>query len=166
MNKKGQIFEQFGGMAIGVVTLVIILVVSFMIMSQAKDTGIGLISATSYDNTTQKTVTNGTTTVFTECIPDEALTITQLLNGSGANAIALEAGNYSISGNIVTLSTDTLMDAAVKNISYSCKNPDTAYNSTSSLQNATATIPGWVSIIIITAIGSILIGMVMMFRRN
>ena len=40
-----------------------------------------------------------------------------------------------------------------------------AWNSTYTLQTATATIPGWVSIIIITAIGSILIGMVAMFRR-
>ena len=41
----------------------------------------------------------------------------------------------------------------------------TAYNSTNTLTNATATIPGWVGIIVITAIGSLLIGMVMMFRR-
>ena len=40
-----------------------------------------------------------------------------------------------------------------------------AWNSTGTLQTSTATIPGWVSIIVITAIGSILIGMVMMFRR-
>jgi hypothetical protein len=40
-----------------------------------------------------------------------------------------------------------------------------AWNSTGALQTATATIPGWTSIIIITAIGAALIGMVMMFRR-
>lgn len=40
-----------------------------------------------------------------------------------------------------------------------------AYNATRTLTTATATIPNWVSIIIITAIGSILIGMVSMFRR-
>lgn len=41
----------------------------------------------------------------------------------------------------------------------------TAYNATGTLQTATSTIPGWVSIIIITAIGAALIGMVAMFRR-
>jgi len=40
-----------------------------------------------------------------------------------------------------------------------------AYNATGTLTNAAATIPNWVSIIIITAIGSLLIGMVAMFRR-
>ena len=33
------------------------------------------------------------------------------------------------------------------------------------LQTAAATIPGWVSIVVITAIGALLIGMVAMFRR-
>jgi len=33
------------------------------------------------------------------------------------------------------------------------------------LQNAAATIPNWVPIVVITGIGSLLIGMVMMFRR-
>ena len=40
-----------------------------------------------------------------------------------------------------------------------------AWNTTQTMQNATQTIPGWVSIIIITAIGAVLIGMVSMFRR-
>jgi len=41
----------------------------------------------------------------------------------------------------------------------------TAWNASTTLTNATAQVPGWVPIIVITAIGSILIGMVMMFRR-
>ncbi len=40
-----------------------------------------------------------------------------------------------------------------------------AWNSTHRLQVASATIPNWVSIVVITAIGAILIGMVAMFRR-
>ena len=34
------------------------------------------------------------------------------------------------------------------------------------LQNAAKTIPDWVGIVVITAIGALLIGMVMMFRRQ
>ena len=37
LNKKGQAFEQLGKLGIGVVTLAIILVVGFMVMSQGKD---------------------------------------------------------------------------------------------------------------------------------
>lgn len=41
-----------------------------------------------------------------------------------------------------------------------------AYNATQTLQEATATIPDWVPIVIITFIGAILLGMVAMFRRG
>lgn len=37
LNKKGQAFEQLGKLAMGVVTLAIILVVGFMILSQSKE---------------------------------------------------------------------------------------------------------------------------------
>ena len=40
-----------------------------------------------------------------------------------------------------------------------------ACNSTSTLQNATDDIPGWVPLIVIAFIGSILLGLVAMFRR-
>ena len=40
-----------------------------------------------------------------------------------------------------------------------------AWNTTGTLQNATSGVAPWVSIIIITAIGAALIGMVAMFRR-
>jgi len=57
------------------------------------------------------------------------------------------------------LSTATASCATVNQTGYS-----TAYNASGTLQTATATIPGWVSIIIITAIGAALIGMVAMFK--
>lgn len=40
-----------------------------------------------------------------------------------------------------------------------------AYNGTNTLTNAVEDIPGWVPIIVITAIGALLLGMVAMFRR-
>jgi len=40
-----------------------------------------------------------------------------------------------------------------------------AYNGTNTLINAVEDIPGWVPIIVITAIGALLLGMVAMFRR-
>jgi len=41
-----------------------------------------------------------------------------------------------------------------------------AWNSSRDLQTATATIPGWVSLIVIVAIGALILGMLTMFRRN
>jgi len=40
-----------------------------------------------------------------------------------------------------------------------------AWNSTGTLQNATSTIPGWIPLIVIVAIGAVILGMVAMFRR-
>jgi len=37
LNKKGQAFEQLGKLALGVVTLAIILVIGFMVIGQGKD---------------------------------------------------------------------------------------------------------------------------------
>ncbi len=37
LNKKGQVFEQFGGLATGIAALAIILTVAFLIMSEGKD---------------------------------------------------------------------------------------------------------------------------------
>ena len=119
-NKKGQVFDQFGSLAIGVAALAITLVVAFLIMAQSKDmmdnsAGTICYNTSHYWNTTNKV-----------CCLDGAVSCTGSVNSSGTND---------------------------------------AYNATSTLQNATSGIPGWVSIIIITAIGAALIGMVTMFRR-
>ena len=41
-----------------------------------------------------------------------------------------------------------------------------AWNATATLTNAVATIPGWVPLIIIAVIGSVLLGLVALFRRR
>ena len=40
------------------------------------------------------------------------------------------------------------------------------YNATNTLQSAVATIPGWVPLIVIAVIGSVLLGLVALFRRK
>jgi len=65
-----------------------------------------------------------------------------------------------VANNTYNTTTNACNDAALVAGGFS-----NAWNSTGTLQTATATIPNWVSIIIITAIGALLIGMVAMFRR-
>ena len=117
LNKKGQIFDQFGSLAIGVGALCITLVVAFLIMAQANSN----MKADSSACPNNYRYTNSTN-----------------------NCCLIGAANCD----------------SVNQTGYS-----TAYNATGTLQTATAGIPGWVSIIIITAIGAALIGMVAMFRR-
>jgi len=65
---------------------------------------------------------------------------------------------------VVTLIVVFLILAQVKaNTSVAADGNATAAVNT--LTTAAATIPNWVSIVVITAIGALLIGMVMMFRR-
>ena len=52
------------------------------------------------------------------------------------------------------------------NVSYTYKNRDVGYNSTITLENATGTIPGWIPLVVIAMIGSILLGLVALFRRR
>jgi len=42
---------------------------------------------------------------------------------------------------------------------------DLACNSTSTLQNAAATVPGWIPLVVIVAIGALILGMIGMFKR-
>ena len=41
-----------------------------------------------------------------------------------------------------------------------------AFNATCDLQSAAATVPGWVSLVVIVAIGAMILGMLGMFRRS
>lgn len=97
-SKKGQVFSQLSAMAVAVAGLAIALVVTFLILSQAK-TQIGSIEGFDATNATQ-----------------------------GAGSLA--------------------------------------WNSTSTLQSAVDTIPGWVPLIIIAVIGSVLLGLVALFNRK
>ena len=69
-----------------------------------------------------------------------------------------------IAGLVVTLVVVFLILAQVKaNSTVAADGNATAAVNT--LTTAATTIPNWVSIVVITAIGALLIGMVMMFRR-
>ena len=99
MHKKGQaVFTQLAGLGIGIAGLVITLVVTFLILSQAK-----------------------------------------------VQTASIEGINLSNASDVAT---------------------STSLNATNTLTAAVATIPGWVPLIVIAVIGSILLGLVALFRRG
>ena len=168
LNKKGQVMENLGGLAIGVVAFAIIIVIAFMIMTQGKTTAVGLIETTTYTDET-KTIPNNTVVSFRNCVDTENMVITGLKNCSIAACVTVGSANYSATKNTMTVAFyDSIngYNGTLTNVSYTCKVPSYAYNSTKTLQSATDGIPGYIPVIIITAIGSLLIGMVMMLRRN
>lgn len=95
--------ENFGGLGIGIAALAIVLVVTFLILSNA---------------------------------------ITQIQTADSVNATTCKNAT-----------------ATAGSASVSC-------NAAHTLTTAVATIPGWVSLIVITVIGATLIGLVAMFRRR
>jgi len=169
MNKKGQMFEQLGGLATGIVALAILLVVAFLIMSQGKEVVVGLIDSTGYANET-KSITADVFATFENCVDDQALSLTTVYNDTDSNsAVTYGTGNWTVVLNTVNFSNklnDATPFATSINLTYSCKEPDEAYNATESLQNATSGIPSWVPIIVITFIGVILLGLVALIRRS
>ena len=86
------------------------------------------------------------------------------MNKKGQVFDQLGALGIGIAGLIITLVVVFLILAQVKANSTVVADGN-ATLAVNTLTAAAATIPGWVSIVVITAIGALLIGMVMMFRR-
>jgi len=98
MNNKAQVLENLGAMAIAVAGLAITIVITLLILSQAR----------------------------TQAGQQEGL-------------------NYAVPSNCT--------------VSQTC-------NATGTLVNAVASIPGWVPLVVIAVIGSVLLGLVAMFRNS
>lgn len=168
MNKKGQMAEM-GALATGIAALAITLVVAFLVMSQGKENISGLITATTYNNATVS-LPNATTTCFSNCVANNDMTVNKITNCSGIGCYGVNIGsaNYTVSGNCIRMNiqTGTPGTESNKNITYSCSLPDDAYNATSSLQNATDTVPSFIPIIVIVVIGGILLSLVALLRNR
>jgi len=136
----------------------IVLAIGLIVMGEFKSTTVGMIDATSYTNVTE-TITNGTSSTIGTCISDEDLTVTTLYNDT-ATAVTISSGNYTISGNTITLSSDVIGSADVtsRNITYSCKEPSSAYTATSTNITKLATVPTWIGILITVALAFIVLG--------
>jgi len=168
MNKKAQMFEQFGSLAVGIVALAILLVVAFLIMDQGKEVVVDQIIATSYVNETQTDITFEVFTGFPKCVSKHsAISVSELYTNVADTVNIYNTSNVIIVLNTINFSNkSSAFNETTFNMSYSCKQPDEAYNSTEELQNATDSIPTWIPIIVITFIGVILLGLVALLRRT
>ena len=168
MNKKGQL-GVLEGLAGGIAALAIILVVAFLIMSQGLSTASDLIDAETASNESVIGWTdNSSYTAFTfspSAIPS-TIACTSVYNGSGG--VLVTAVNYTCDNNGIIFSGDNSTHDwnATGLVTYTYKTRDQAYNSTVTLTNATQDVPGWVPLIVIAVIGSMLLGLVSLFRRR
>lgn len=123
INKKGQIMQQLGGLAVGIAALTIVMVITFIIISQGRSQIVDMEGGTGACGNISH-VYNGTQC----CEPGTSQT--------------------ALCGGINTSGTNE------------------AYNVTHTLGSAVETIPGWVPLIVIAVIGSIILGVVMLFRNR
>ena len=159
MKKKGQL-DLFGSLAIGIAVLAITLIVAFMILSEGKEAVKSNIDSVNVYNETVTWSNNTFVTLATDHAFE--LTCSQVLNNSGTHEV-IPVSNYTCDPRGLELNA-TLDYTATVNVTYSFKNPDSAYNGTSTMQDAADSVPGWVPIVIITAIGGALILMVKKYR--
>jgi len=166
MNKKG-VIEQLQAMIVPIIGIAIVLVVGFLIFSEAKDQVVQI-------DTTTALVTNNETIAFVNN------TLTTLTNHNCMTLSCSRVDNNTATGGIIPSACYTCGVAGITvlnysitcvpdkslNVTYSCQQTTAAYNATGTLQNATQDIPGWLPIIIITIIGAILIGLVARFRAS
>jgi len=167
MNKKGAI-EGLMALIVPLIAIAIILVVGFLIFSEAKDKVIDITGiATTNSNESFTGWTTGSYKALTYSVNCMTLSCSELRNGSGAIQDVLPTSMYNCTtyGLQVNNGTTDMLYSTLY-IDYSCTNRTRAFNATSEVQNATQDIPGWLPIIVITVIGALLIGLVAMLRRS
>lgn len=174
MDKKGQAIQQIQGLIIPIIAIGIILAVGFLIFGEVKEKAIDMGDSMSILNNTITIVNNTFVTINTTCVFERDISVTEVWNGSGGHSVKLDTGNYTVIGWYINVSCVGVTTPGNKcppaggamDISYTCLTGGYAVEGTRTIQEATDTIPGWLPIIIITIIGSILIGLVSMFRKR
>lgn len=170
MNKKG-VIEELQAIIVPLIAIAIILVVGFLIFSEAKDKVIDITGISfTHLNESFSTYTTGTYKALGNSSNCMVLSCSEVRNGSpghgaggGMDALSTDIYNCSLAGlQINNATTDSLNSTLY--VDYSCTDTTIAYNATSDIQNATQDIPGWLPIIVITVIGALLIGLVARFR--
>lgn len=164
LNKKGQIMQELGALGIGVVVITLVLVIAFLVMSRITTQAVDLGDSDSVVNETVAYV-NATATVMDRSINSMLLTCTKVVNATDPY-IEIGADNYTCGTDGITLTMTNDVFVGDVLVSYTYKDKTAAFNSTGTLTAATATIPGWVPLIILVMIGGIILGLVSAFKRR
>ena len=169
-NKKGQVMQNLGLLAVGIAALVIILAVTFLVMAQIKTQAVTQgIDTVYFDNATIAGWTNNTGfSLGGTCMGMSNCT----LYNDTAQTVAVPNASYSCAMSGDTQPQVTVLNFSGENLAgtvyldWTCVSRSNAFNSTLDLTNATATIPGWIPLIILVIIGGVILGLVSAFKRR
>ena len=169
MNKRKADLANLSGLVIGLVVIGIVLTVGFLISAQMKTQ---VVAETSTSKTYNETAawTNNTYVRLTNNTGQLELACTEVLNSSTAHEV-IDSGNYTCSPSGINLVDRTTTGIDTWNtsgviVTYTWKEETYAYNASGEVQNVTQDIPGWLGIIVVTVIGSLLITLIVkLFKR-
>lgn len=162
MKKKGQL-SVFGAIGAAVAGLAIALVVAFLVIQTTQEQIADTIDWTTVTNETMNAA-NNTLTAFSIGNLAIDLRCTAVYNDS-ANTDLIAAAQYTCTTKGITIVYNSTQGTPAY-ASYQYKARDGAYNGSVTLANATQTIPDWVPLVIIAAIGVVIIGLVAVFGRR
>ena len=166
MNKKG-VIEELGSLVVPLVAIAIVLAVSFLIFSEAKDKVVSITAVSVTQNETFTGWTSGVYQQLTTTVSGNCMTMSCIIY-NGSSAITLSTASYNCTagaGVQLNNASATQVNQTVI-VQATCAPATRAFNATGTVQNATQDIPGWLPIIVITIIGGVLIGLVAYFRRK
>ena len=163
LNKKGQIFEGLQNLIPPLIGVCIILVIGFLVLAETQDKSISLASSGIVRNETVA----WTNWSFVALDKTDAMELSCLNVYDAPAGAEVDTGNYTcaIGGINMTDLSGTWNKTHIL-VSYTYKNKSYAFNASQDTQNATQQIPGWLSIIVITVIGALLISLVSAFRKR
>jgi len=165
-KKKAQI-EQLQGLIVALVIIAVVLVVGFLIFAETKDQVVDMIDTSTATNESYS-YTNNTLVALTYSPTAAAGTVacTAVYNDT-ANAVTISSDRYTCNNaGLIVDDVGTYTYASTLYVTYTYKTADYAYNASNDVQNATQDIPGWLPIIVVVVIGSLLIGLVLFLRRQ
>jgi len=164
--KKAQI-EQLQGLIITLVIVGMVLIVGFLIFAQTKTQVVSMITTSTATNESYS-YTNNTLAALTYSPTAAAGTVacTAVYNNT-ANTQVISSGFYTCNNDgLIITETQANTTNAQLYVTYTYKTADYAYNASSTVQNATQDIPGWLPIIVVVIIGALLIGLVSFLRNQ
>jgi len=163
IDRKGQVMQDIGALGVGVATLVVILAIIFVMMSQVGTQTVAQVSASNTVTNETVTWTEGAWTALTFSPNSMELSCSAVYNGTGGYSIV--STNYSCGTSGIMMTNASISPNLTTLVTYAYKARSVAFNSTEELTNATATIPGWVPLIILITLGGIILALVAVFKR-
>lgn len=169
LNRKGQVMQNLGALGIGVVTLVLILTVVFLVNAQIKTQTItqATNSIITINNESITAWTNAT--AFSLDVACMDASCVALYNDTEWDLVPTSGYSCDVEGDTnvqITIENGSIGGSTTLYLNYTCTPPSNAFNATNKLTNATATIPGWIPLIILIMIGGLILGLVSAFKRN